>query len=289
MTTTNCRLCGRDASKGDPAYPNHYDCVAAFYEEMERFGIIIVVSIVGTKTAWTFADHFKEVLDKEIAEASRYLIPDETVDPDVVSLMGVVRAIKQFLPENAPLRTLDYSSGMIFEALMKVKYGEPLPPAKWYGTMMKEFSQVSSIPLGRTETEFIKKFREMSISQGQSKSETVIAMQEYLRGLWEHQKGALADPSSPDYPSAQRIQREIDRLTEDTEIQMRILAAIFDAMRMDNHKTPSKSRWLAAGEKWGVKPQIIRYINANWTSYIRQSEIHEKHHHGAPYGTEDLE
>ncbi|MDG6949268.1 MAG: hypothetical protein JRM77_05360 [Nitrososphaerota archaeon] len=118
----------------------------SFYEEMERLGVIKVEKTAGTSVAWSFNESFKDELDQRVSEERHFTMTDDTVDPDAVILLGVMKMIHLKLKGRASAKKMGYCSALVFEALMKVEYGSPLPAQKRFDSMLKELGEATSVP-----------------------------------------------------------------------------------------------------------------------------------------------
>lgn len=156
-----CAICGKEVPPDDPTYPNvHYKCSDRFLKEMERLKVIKILSKIGIKVAYTFTASFKKVLDESLYDAHYYIITDETVDDDIIDMQGVIRASLKYLPEGTPPSKLFHCAELIFNSLMKIKYGTPVPNDKKFHSRVREFmEEVTSIPVSKQEAELFKALR----------------------------------------------------------------------------------------------------------------------------------
>lgn len=153
-----CSLCKKDVSESDPGYPKaHYTCLNIMYDELEKHKIIKVISKHGTNIVFKYTDEFYDYLINYLNENRYYIIMDDTVDEDIVDLQGVLKAMYNYLPENIPKNMLVYISQFVFNTLMSIKYGMPLPEDKNFTYRFKEFyNEVYSMEIPEDIGKFIR-------------------------------------------------------------------------------------------------------------------------------------
>jgi len=135
-----CNFCKKEVSKSDPGYPiAHYRCLNNMYEEFVKYKIINVISKSGTNIVYKFTDSFRDFLYDFLNDNRYYIITDDTVDEDIVDLQGVMKGVYKYLPENIPENIFVYVSQFVFNSLMSIKYGLPIPEDKNFTYRIKEF------------------------------------------------------------------------------------------------------------------------------------------------------
>lgn len=142
-----CGLCGKVVAQDDIMHPNaHYRCVKKLYKELEAIGIIKILSLNGTQIMHKFKDSFEKELNKTLDDTRYHIITDETVDDDLVTLQGVLRAIVNYLPKETPQKNVYRCAEFVYNSLMTKKYGSPLPTRKKFDARAKELvEEVHSI------------------------------------------------------------------------------------------------------------------------------------------------
>jgi hypothetical protein len=140
MPKIKCWLCGKQVSSNDPMYPSaHYKCMKKLLEELEAIGIIKILSINGTQIKYKFKDNFEKELNKTLDNTRYHIITDDTVDDDIVTLQGVLKAVVNYLPKKTPQKKVYRCAEFVFNSLMTMKYDIPLPKNKKFGARTKEF------------------------------------------------------------------------------------------------------------------------------------------------------
>jgi hypothetical protein len=140
MSKIKCWLCGRQVSANDPMYPSaHYKCMKKFYKELEALGIIKILSIKGTQVKYKFKNDFEKELNKTLDDTRNHIFTDDTVDDDIVTLQGVLRAVVNYLPKKTSQKNVYRCAEFVFNSLMAMNYGTPLPSNKKFSARTKEF------------------------------------------------------------------------------------------------------------------------------------------------------
>jgi len=109
------------------------------YNELVKYKIISIISKVGTNIAYKFTDSFWNYLHDFLEENRYYIIIDDTIDIDIVDLQGVIKAVCKYLPEDTPKDILIYTSQFVFNSIMSIKYGLPIPKEKNFTSRIEEF------------------------------------------------------------------------------------------------------------------------------------------------------
>jgi len=161
----NCIFCGKKVKKKDLMYPRmHYQCCKNFYEELEKYGMINILGIEGTNIMFKFNDVFKEKLDETLDSTSYHIIPDETVDEDIITVQGVLRAVMDYIPEKTHQRTVFHGAELIFNSLMKIKYGPSVPLDKKFSSRIMEFmSEVYSMEINEDMAFNLREFKKLNL------------------------------------------------------------------------------------------------------------------------------
>jgi len=157
-----CRWCGKDVPADDPTYPKfHYKCNEGFLKKLETLKIIKHLVILGPQLMYSLDDSFEEILDRELEDARHYIATDETVDDDIVTMIGVVRAVGKYVPEGT--ETEGYGcSEFVFNSLMMEKYGTPVPEVKRFHSRIEEYArEVHTMPVDETTVCYLKAFKKM--------------------------------------------------------------------------------------------------------------------------------
>jgi len=165
MVKTSCLFCGKKVKKKDIMYPTmHYECCKKFYKELEKLGVIDILGIEGTNIMYKFNDIFKIKLDETLEETRYYIITDETVDEDIITVQGVLRAVMDYLPKSTPQKTLFHGAELVFNSLMKIKYGPSVPLDKKFNSRVKEFMQeVYRMPISENMAFNLREFRKLKL------------------------------------------------------------------------------------------------------------------------------
>jgi len=80
--------------------------------------------------------NLSERIQKSCTNGLRMLL---SVDEDIVDLQGVIKGVYKYLPENIPKHIFVYVSQFVFNSLMSIKYGLPIPEDKNFTYRIKEF------------------------------------------------------------------------------------------------------------------------------------------------------
>ena len=165
MARINCIFCGKKVKHKDLMYPRmHYQCCKNFYEELEKNGVIDILGIEGTNIMFKFNVDFKIKLDETIEDTFYHIISDETVDDDIITVQGVFRAIMDYLPKNTDVRTVFHGTELIFNSLMKIKYGQPVPLDKKFDSRVMEFmSEVYRMEVSEDMAFNLREFKKLNL------------------------------------------------------------------------------------------------------------------------------
>jgi hypothetical protein len=150
-----CALCGGETFMNDPAWPNHHQCLYRFYEEMSQLGVILVKAAeIGAGFMWKPTTSLQKTIDRKIDEAHRYFI--QTIDDDLAILLGTASAVYEYVPQNIAIEKSLYLTGIIFEELMKNKYGQEPPADKTSVSKLKELAEcLKSKTITKEITQFV--------------------------------------------------------------------------------------------------------------------------------------
>lgn len=156
-----CSICGKEVPPEDPSYPNvHYDCSLKIQKEMGEIGMIEVIWRKGGKLAWKFSESFEKYFYKTLNFVREHIIHDETIDEDMIDMQGVIRAVMDYVPTSTSSEKVGSYAAFIFNSLMVVKYGSPLPEDKKFGSRVREFlTEVYSVPASEEEAKLFKSLK----------------------------------------------------------------------------------------------------------------------------------
>jgi hypothetical protein len=147
----------------DLTYPDfHYKCNEALLKKFETLGVIRYLTIVGTQVTYSFSDSFQKVLNKELDEAHHFIVTDETVDEDIVTMSGVIRTVADYIPKGASEEDIYRCSEFVFNSLMMQKHGRPVPTDKKFHSRIEEYGEeVYTIPTNEAMANHLKAFKKM--------------------------------------------------------------------------------------------------------------------------------
>jgi hypothetical protein len=156
-----CPICGEVVPLDDPAYPNHHnDCAINIVNEMEELGMIKIISRSGATLAWKFTESFDKFLYKTMDFVHEHILHDKTVDVDIIDMQGILKAVTDYVPKSTPDEKIGFYVGFIFDNLMMLRYGRPLPQDKRFASRVKEFlEEVHGISLSEEEARLFKVLR----------------------------------------------------------------------------------------------------------------------------------
>ena len=159
-----CQYCGKEIPPQDPLYPTpanmHNKCVVKIQEEMEELGMIEVIWRKGTKFAWKFTKSFEKFLYDTIDFTHKHILHDETVNDDIIDMQGVIKAVQNYVPNSTSDVKVGFYVQFIFDSMMMLKYGRPLPHDKRFASRAKEFLQeIYSMPISEKEAKLFKALR----------------------------------------------------------------------------------------------------------------------------------
>jgi hypothetical protein len=137
-----CGYCNEEIDEKDPNYGLtniHFSCAAKLQNEMEKLGIIKIVSRSESKISYKLTPKFDNCLQDSISHAHTHIIHDDTVDEDIVDMQGVIRAIHEYVGDSVADKELWHFSSVIFNGLMIQRHGYPLLEEKKFHSRAKEF------------------------------------------------------------------------------------------------------------------------------------------------------
>jgi len=135
----------------------HSHCASGLQDEMSKLGLIRIVSRVGNAVSWKLTESFEKPFYKTVEEVRRHILPDATVDDDIIDMLGVIRAVGRHVPHSTPPKKIWYFAGFVFNGLMRQKYGVALPVNKMFHSRVEEFlREVTSIPMSEEEAKYLK-------------------------------------------------------------------------------------------------------------------------------------
>lgn len=161
LSKMRCWLCGKQVPRNDPMYPYvHYECSNKFLGEMENLRVIDILSIEGTQIEYKFNESFERHLNKTLDDTRFHIIADETVDEDLVTMQGVLKAVLKYLQKGIPYQKIYRCAELVFNSLMMRKYGHPLSKEKKFFSRVKEFAEeVYTIPTDEATAKFFRALR----------------------------------------------------------------------------------------------------------------------------------
>lgn len=154
-----CRICGGKITPEDPLYPRvHYRCANKVYKELERFKIIRVIKKQGTLVWFEIRSSFFNLLKEETKAVYSHILTDETVDEDILELWAVVKAVSRRVPQQTPQERIITYCEIIFNNLMTLRYGRPVPEDKKFHSRMKEFAkEIYTVEIDKEQFDFMKR------------------------------------------------------------------------------------------------------------------------------------
>lgn len=154
-----CRICGGKISSEDPLYPKvHYRCADKVYKDLERFKIIRVIKQQGPLIQGEIRNSFINLLEEEMRKVQSHILTDETVDEDILKLYAVVNAVIKRIPKQTPQDRIGVYCETVFNALMLIKYGSPLPEDKKFHSRAKEFAEeIHTLEIDKEQFDFMKR------------------------------------------------------------------------------------------------------------------------------------
>ncbi len=121
---------------------------------MEKAGLIEVVSRDGATVAFSLAEPFRETITRALATFQSHTIMDGTIDDDLVTLLAVQHAVANCFPQQTRGVALSHIARIVFDSLMKQKYGDPPPREKTYVARAREFrEEVTAVRMSQAEAE----------------------------------------------------------------------------------------------------------------------------------------
>ena len=147
-----------DVPVDDPGYPNvHHVCTEAFLKKLEALKVIKYLVTMGTQMAYSFDESFQEVLDRELDDVHHFILTDETVDDDILTMQAVMRAVGKYLPEQTEEVEIFRCMEFVFDSLMRHKYGRPTPPNKRFQSRILEYQrEVFTFPIDERTARYLK-------------------------------------------------------------------------------------------------------------------------------------
>lgn len=154
-----CRICGGKISPEDPLYPKvHYRCANKIYKDLERFKIIRVIKKQGTLIQGEIRNSFLNLLNEEMKLIRSHIVTDDTVDEDILELQAVIKGVMKRVPKQTPQDKIGVYCETVFNAVMSVKYGSPLPEDKKFHSRIKEFAEeIHTIEVDKEQFDFMKR------------------------------------------------------------------------------------------------------------------------------------
>jgi hypothetical protein len=161
--SVKCALCGIDVPVDDPTYPHvHYACNEAFLKKLEALKVIKYPVIMGTQMAYSFDESFQEVLDRELDDVHHFILTDETVDDDILTMQAVISAVGKHVPERTEEVEIFRCIEFVFDSLMMHKYGRPTPLNKRFQSRILEYQrEVFTFPIDEGTARYLKSLKRM--------------------------------------------------------------------------------------------------------------------------------
>lgn len=148
MWLTRCNYCGKEMTK------LHQECVTKAAQDMDRLGIIHLVSTTEGNITASFQEGFMKGLQTEQDLVRSHTLIDDAIDDGILTLIAVFGTMRKFRSRVPPERLYHYSNN-VFNSLMSQKYGSPVPPSKKFEARVKEYlREVKSIPLDKEKFDF---------------------------------------------------------------------------------------------------------------------------------------
>lgn len=153
-----CRYCGGEISPEDPLYLKiHYRCANKVYKDLERLKIMRVMKKQGMLIQGEIRNSFLRLLNEEMKMTQSHIVTDDSVDEDILEMWAVIKAVMKRIPKLTPQDKLGVYCETVFNALMIVKYGSPLPENKKFHSRAKEFAEeIHTIEVGGEQFNFLK-------------------------------------------------------------------------------------------------------------------------------------
>lgn len=153
-----CRICGGAILPEDPLYPKvHYRCANKVYKDLERFKIIRVIKQQGPLIQGEIRSSFLNLLEEEMRGVQSHILTDETVDEDILKLYAVVNAVIKRIPKQTSQHRIGVYCESVFNFLMMIKYGSPLPEDKKFHSRVKEVAEeIHTFEIDKGQFEFMK-------------------------------------------------------------------------------------------------------------------------------------
>jgi len=153
-----CRYCDGEISPDDPLYPKlHYRCANRVYKDLERLKIIRVIKKQGPLVQFEIRNSFLSLLSEETKAVYSHMVTDDTVDEDILELQAVIRALLKRVPKQKPQGKILTYCEFVFNNLMTLRYGRPVPEDKMFHSRMKEFAEeIHTIEVGGEQFDFLK-------------------------------------------------------------------------------------------------------------------------------------
>ena len=154
-----CRICGGKISPEDPLYPKvHYRCSDKVYKDLERFKIIRVIKKQGTLIQFEIRSPFLNLLEEETKAVYSHIVTDETVDEDILELQAVIKAVMKCVPKQTSQDRIGVYCEFVFNNLMTLRYGRPVPEDKMFHSRIKELvKEIYTIEIDKEQFEFMKR------------------------------------------------------------------------------------------------------------------------------------
>lgn len=154
-----CRYCGRKISPEDPLYPKlHQRCANKVFKDLERFKIIRVIKKQGMLVQFEIRNPFLSLLSEETKSAYSHIVTDDTVDEDILELQAVIKAILKRVPKETPQGKIGTYCELVFNNLMTLRYGSPVPEDKKFHSRVKEFAQeIYTLEIDKEQFDFLKR------------------------------------------------------------------------------------------------------------------------------------
>jgi len=162
-----CGYCGEEIDNSDPNYgitEIHEECAIKFQDEMCALEMIEIVSRSGKEVSWALTESFKKSIEEKTEEIREHAIQDETIDDDIITLLGIVKAVDNHISDSVLEKNIPSYASFIFNGLMVQEYGFPIPKDKLFSSRMHELKEnVTSIEISEEEHNRLRKLLSIQV------------------------------------------------------------------------------------------------------------------------------
>jgi len=116
-----------------------------------------VIKKQGPLVQFEIRNSFLSLLSEETKAVYSHMVTDDTVDEDILELQAVIRALLKRVPKQKPQGKILTYCEFVFNNLMTLRYGRPVPEDKMFHSRMKEFAEeIHTIEVGGEQFDFLK-------------------------------------------------------------------------------------------------------------------------------------